>query len=115
MALGALILGVSQVVLPKGTLTHRLFGYLWALLMIGVALSALFIHEIRIWGNYSPIHLLIPVTLFGLFSGIRAARRGRIKAHKRIMLTVFFLALVLTGAFTMLPGRVMYTVFFGPV
>lgn len=114
-ALTALGLGFLQLVMPKGTRLHRLIGYVWALLMAGTAITALFIHEIRVWGAFSPIHLLIPVTLISLWLAISAARQGNIERHRKIMLLLFFLALVVTGFFTLLPGRVMYAVFFGGV
>ena len=44
---------------PKGTLPHRTVGWAWALLMILVAGSSLFVHTIRTWGPWSPIHLLV--------------------------------------------------------
>ena len=76
VALSALVLGAVQMVGAKGTTIHRRVGTVWVLLMLGVALSALFIHAIRLWGPFSPIHLLIPVTLIGLWQAVAAARRG---------------------------------------
>ena len=113
MALTALLLGTVQLAAPKGTGAHRLIGYAWVLLMIGTALSALFIHTIRLWGAYSPIHLLVPFTLISLWLAVRAARQGNIRRHKAIMVSLFLYALVVTGLFTLLPGRVMNTVMFG--
>jgi len=113
MALGALLIGIFQLILPKGTGRHRIFGWIWVLLMLGVAITAAFIHEIRLWGAFSPIHILIPVVIYGLFTGIRAARRGDVKSHRSTMVSMFWLALVVTGAFTLLPGRAMHTVVFG--
>ena len=113
MALLALALGGAQLVAPKGTGVHRGVGYVWAGLMIGAAISALFIHEIRAWGRFSPIHLLVAVVLIGLWVGINAARRGNIRRHRIVMRLLFFSALVVAGAFTLLPGRVMHQVVFG--
>lgn len=76
MAMAALLLGAIQMARPKGTKSHRLIGYAWVLLMLGTALSAMFIHTINLWGKFSPIHILIPVTLVGLWQGVQAARRG---------------------------------------
>lgn len=112
-ALLALIIGGVQLVLPKGTFNHRTLGYIWVILMSGVAVSAVFIHTIRLWGLFSPIHLLIPLVLFSLWRGVMAARRGDIKQHQKTMKYLYFLALVITGFFTLLPGRVMYQVMFG--
>lgn len=112
-ALAALILGAVQLVSAKGTRKHRIFGYLWVLLMAGVAISAVFIHTIKAWGEFSPIHLLIPIVLISLWSGIQAARRGHIRRHQKIMRSLYFFALVVAGLFTLLPGRAMYHVIFG--
>lgn len=113
MALAALGLGVVQLFAAKGTRAHRLTGYVWAALMVGTAVTASFIYDMKVWGNFSPIHLLIPITLFTLWRGINAARRGNIRYHRISMLALFFMALVVTGLFTLLPGRAMHQVFFG--
>ena len=39
-------------------------------------------------------------------------RKGEIEKHSRTMTLLFYLGLVLTGAFTLLPNRIMYTVIF---
>lgn len=112
-ALAALGLGAVQFVLPKGTRRHKLLGWLWVLLMVAVSLSALFISTIGTWGYFSPIHLLVPFTLFSLLGAVRAARLKDVRRHKWIMSMLFVGALVITGAFTLLPGRVMNAVVFG--
>ena len=81
--------------------------------MAFVAVSGLFIHTIKLWGLFSPIHLLSFLTLITLWFAVKAARTGNIKRHEKIMKMLFFLALILTGLFTLVPGRVMHTVFFG--
>jgi uncharacterized membrane protein len=35
-------------------LPHRIVGSIWVLLMLVVSISAFFVHEIRIWGSWSP-------------------------------------------------------------
>jgi len=112
VALTVAVLGLWQVAATKGTRRHRIVGWLFVLGMAYVALSAVFISELQIWGRFSPIHLLIPVTLFSLWQGVRDVRRGDIKGHARGMITLFVLAVVVTGAFTLLPGRVMHSVVF---
>jgi len=112
-AIAAMVLGGLQLALPKGGPRHRAVGGTFTAAMALVALSAIWIHEIRLWGRRSPIHLLIPVTLFGLWGGWRTARAGNIAAHRRIMIALYVTALVVTGAFTLLPGRTMHTVLFG--
>lgn len=111
--MAAFLLGAIQMARSKGTKSHRLIGYTWVLLMLGTALSAIFIHTINLWGKFSPIHILIPITLVGLWQGVQAARRGDVKRHQSIMRQLFVFALIVTGLFTLLPGRAMHTVFFG--
>jgi uncharacterized membrane protein len=43
----------------------------------------------------------------------QSIKQGNIKRHKRFMQLLYPLALIITGAFTMLPGRIMYEVFWG--
>ena len=73
-ALGAFGLGAIQLAAPKGTIPHRTIGWIWAGLMLGVVLSSFFIHTIRLWGPWSPIHLLAGFTLVGLCVAVHAAR-----------------------------------------
>jgi uncharacterized membrane protein len=44
---------------------------------------------------------------------VLAARRGRVVTHGRSMMGLFLGALVIAGAFTLLPGRIMGAVVFG--
>lgn len=112
-AMAAFGLGAVQLALPKGTAAHRGLGAIWVALMAGIAISGFFIHELRVVGPFSPIHLLSILVLVTLWHAIRSARRGNIRAHKSAMVSLYFLALVLTGLFTLWPGRAMHTVVFG--
>ena len=112
-ALAAFALGIVQLAAPKGTIPHRALGYLWLSLMLGVAVSAFWIHEIRLWGPWSPIHLLAIYTLAMLPLGLYFARGHNVRGHQRTMLGLFFGALIIAGAFTLVPGRLMHKVVFG--
>ena len=112
-ALLAIVLGGIQLCLEKGTLRHRLCGWLWVCLMVVVAVSSFFIHEIKLWGRWSPIHLLSLWTIFSLGLAIYYAQIGKIHRHRQVMRALYVFALILTGFFTLLPGRVMYQVVFG--
>lgn len=112
-AMLAIVLGAIQFMLPKGGIRHKILGYAWMLCLGAVAISSFFIHEIRLIGPFCPIHLLSVLTLWGIYTSIASARRGDIKAHKRSNIQIYCLALILTGAFTLLPGRIMYRVLFG--
>lgn len=112
-AMTAFVLGIVQLSAPKGTLPHRTLGWIWVLLMLAVSISAFWIHELRLWGPWSPIHLLAIFTLVTLPIGVLAARRHRIAAHRWTMISIFLGALVIAGAFTLVPGRIMHAVIFG--
>jgi uncharacterized membrane protein len=112
-AMGAFALGVVQLAAPKGTLPHRAIGWIWVLLMLMVSVSGLFIHELRIWGRWSPIHLLVIFTLLTLPLAVWRAHKHDVAQHRRAMLGLFFGALVIAGLFTLVPGRLMYAVIFG--
>ncbi|RTE92575.1 DUF2306 domain-containing protein [Bradyrhizobium sp. LVM 105] len=112
-AMAAFFLGAIQLVAPKGRLPHRALGWLWVALMLVVALSSFWIHEIRLVGPWSPIHLLSIFTLATLVLGVMAARTHNVRRHRITMISIFFGALVVAGLFTFMPGRIMHTVIFG--
>jgi uncharacterized membrane protein len=112
-ALAAFALGVVQLSAPKGTLPHRTAGWIWDLLMVVVAGSSFFIHELRVWGEWSPIHLLSIFTLVTLPLAVMHARRHRVERHRHAMIAIFSGALVIAGIFTFWPGRIMHAVLFG--
>jgi uncharacterized membrane protein len=113
-AMAAFALGVVQLSAPKGTLPHRTIGWIWVSLMLVVSISAFFIHAIRLWGPWSPIHLLAIFTLIMLPLAVLPARRHDVAHHQWAMISIFTGALVIAGVFTLLPGRIMHAVVFGP-
>jgi len=112
-AVAALLLGIVQLTAPKGTLPHRAIGYVWLALMVAIATSSFFIHEIRQLGPFSVIHLLSAYTLVMLPVGILLARRGDIARHRWLMTQMFYGALVVAGLFTLVPGRILGRAIFG--
>lgn len=113
-AMSAFVLGLVQFAAPKGTLPHRTIGWIWVLLMLVVSITAFFIHEIRLWGPWSPIHLLAIFTLVMLPFGVWHARRHSVQSHRFTMIGIFTGGLVIAGLFTFVPGRIMHAVIFGP-
>lgn len=93
---------------------HRTLGWIWVILMLVVALSSFWIHQIRLMGPWSPIHLLSIFTLMMLALGVAAARTHDVRRHKFTMIGIFFGALVIAGLFTLMPGRIMHAVVLGP-
>jgi uncharacterized membrane protein len=103
-ALAAFGLGAAQLAAPKGTLPHRAVGWAWVTLMVIV---------LRVWGPWSPIHLLSIYTLAMLPLAAMHARRHRVEKHRKAMIAIFVGALVVAGLFTFWPGRIMHAVLFG--
>ncbi len=94
---------------------HRAFGYAWVTLMIITAISALFIHGGRLpnIAGFSPIHLLVPFTLWAIVGAFVALARGQIARHKKIMQMIYFGACIGAGVFTLLPGRLLGNLLWG--
>ena len=109
----AFAIGTWQIVFSvKGSRPHRAFGFVYLALMTITAGAAFFIRSIG-KGHLSPIHLFIPLTLFGVISALWHARRGNISRHRWAMLGLYVGGLILAGALAFLPGRLMNRVLFG--
>ena len=113
-AMAAFALGIVQFAAPKGTLPHRTLGWIWVALMAVVAVSSFWIHQIRLVGPWSPIHLLSIFTPIMLVVGVLYARRHNVHGHRITMISIFAGALLVAGLFTLVPGRIMHAVVFGP-
>jgi uncharacterized membrane protein len=112
-AMAAFALGIVQLSAPKGTLPHRTIGWIWVTLMVAVSLSSFWVHNMRLWGPWSPIHLLSIFTLVMLPLAVWAAHRHAVDYHRRAMTGIFLGALVIAGLFTLVPGRIMHAVVLG--
>jgi uncharacterized membrane protein len=88
-AMSAFVLGVIQLAAPKGTLPHRTLGWIWVSLMMAVAISSFWIHEIRLVGPWSPIHLLSIFVLITVPLAVWKAHRHQVMDHRIIMISVF--------------------------
>ena len=112
-AMAAFVLGSIQLAAPKGTLPHRTLGWIWVILMLVVAGSSFWIHQIQLVGPWSPIHLLSIFSLAMLVLGVTAARSHNVRRHRFTMIGIFFGALLIAGLFTFMSGRIMHAVVFG--
>lgn len=111
-AVAALLIGATQMLRIKGDRVHRILGWSWVVLMFATALSSFFVRGLN-HGQFSPIHALSAYVLIALPLGVVAARRGNIAAHRGWMTGLFCFALLVAGAFTFLPGRLMWALFLG--
>jgi uncharacterized membrane protein len=110
-ALGAVATGPVALWARKGRTArprlHRAFGYAWVTLILVTAISAIFIRDFGLpnLAGFTPIHLLVPLTLVSLFVAFRALTRGDIAGHRKTMQKLYLGACVIAGSFTLLPGR----------
>lgn len=109
----AILLLFIVLAMRKGTKFHKIAGRLWVVGMLSTALSSFFIHDIRQFLGFSWIHLLSIYVLCSCFIGIWYIRNGNVKAHRKTMYGMAIGGLGIAGAFTLMPGRIMYEVFFG--
>ena len=104
-AMTAFALGLVQFAAPKGTLPHRTLGWIWVGLMALVAISSFWIHQIRLVGPWSPIHLLSIFTLTMLPLAIWRAHTHQVAAHRRMMIGLFSGAIRLIAQTESEPAR----------
>lgn len=111
-AVSALVIGTVLLIGVKGTTLHRTLGWGWVAAMATTAVSSFFIHRINPDG-FSFIHLISGWTVIALPMAVYAARKHRVKAHRRGMVGLFVGGLLVAGVLSFLPGRLMWQVVFG--
>lgn len=111
-ALLALVIGGVQLAGVKGTTMHRALGWTWVAAMAVTAVSSLFIRQVND-GAFSFIHILSGLTIVALPMAVHAARRHDVKKHRSEMIGLFVGALLIAGALSLLPGRLLWAVFVG--
>lgn len=108
----AAVSGIAVLIRRKGGLTHRATGYLYVAAMSVAAASSFWITGV-VEGRYSWIHILSIVTLISMGLALYFRRKGAIRAHA-INMIFPFIGLIIAGAFTLAPGRIMHQVFLSP-
>jgi len=103
-ALAALAVGTLQLARPKGTGPHKARGWTWAALMATVAVSSLWIPAFL---HFTWIHVFTAVTFVALPLGLWRIHHGDVRGHARAMTWLYSGGLVIAGAFTLVPGRML--------
>jgi uncharacterized membrane protein len=109
--LSAFLIGCILMAGAKGARLHRALGWSWVILMVSTSIASFFIHTLNKSG-FSPIHALSAWVLVAAPFGLYLARRHKVAAHRRMMTCLFLFGLLLAGAFTFIPGRLMFDLFF---
>jgi uncharacterized membrane protein len=110
--IGSYLIFISR----KGARHHRVLGYIYLILMTITAIAALFVHAIMPHSPFfglSPIHLFVPLTLFGVVGALHGAWSHNVRQHRNAMLGVYIGGLLIAGTLAFLPGRIMHAVTFG--
>lgn len=109
-------LGLFIFLSKKGTRLHKTVGRIYMYLMFTTAIIALFLPAFvgpSLFGHFGFIHLFCVLVIYSVPTSILAAKRGQIKKHKVKVISMYVGALLIAGAFTFMPGRFMYELFFG--
>ena len=115
-AIAAFLTGAFQLLRKKGTTSHKILGKIWVVMMFIICLTSFWIKEVMpngiFWG-YSPIHLLSVFVIIQISLGVHFARVGNILGHKKCMTYTYVGGLLIAGAFTFYPDRLLYKIFIG--
>ncbi len=110
-ALCSVVLGTVILIKTKGTLTHKLMGRIWVVMMTVVALGSFAIHDLNP-GGLSWIHALSTFTLVSMGYAIFMIRRGQRRAHFMAMIGCL-VGLIIAGIFTLDPNRLIGSLLLG--
>lgn len=101
LLLAMLVLALTPVMLwrTKGTASHRVLGWIWALSMMALAAISFRI-RLTNGGGLSPIHLLSAWVLIAVPRLVWHARRHEVARHRAIVRGLSLFALLVAGSFT---------------
>ena len=108
----AFLIGTYLLIRQKGTPTHRLLGKAYMILMLVTATFTLFMSaEVgpALFGHFGFIHLFSALVLYEVPKAYFAVRKGDIKTHRSSMVGLYIGAVLIAGAFTFMPGRLLHT------
>ena len=112
----AFVIGSYLLLNRKGTPVHKFLGKFYMGLMLFTAFITLFMEALvgpKFLNHFGFLHLLSLFVLYTVPTAYRAIRVGNSKLHKRKMVGLYVGALLVAGAFTLSPGRLIHTWLFG--
>jgi len=110
----AFLIGTFLLLNHKGTARHRLLGKIYMLLMLCTATITLFMSaEVGpvFLGRFGFIHLFALLVFYSVPAAYFAARKHNLITHKWNMIGLYLGGLVIAGAFTFVPGRLLHSWF----
>jgi uncharacterized membrane protein len=100
----------------KDSRLHRVLGWTWAGAMLTTAVATLFIRATPFGPHIGPfgvLHVFALMTFLSVPRAVLAARRHDVASHAGIISGFVIGGLGIAGLAAFLPGRLMWTVFFG--
>ncbi len=109
----AILLGAYQFLARKGSVPHRVIGWIWVVLLGSICISSFFIPGSIFIGPVSVFHALSVYTLWSLYRGTKAARQHAVADHKSYMVWIYSLSIILSAVIAVgSSSGVLYEVFF---
>ena len=111
----AFVIGTSMLLMKKGTRRHKVLGRLYMPLMLVTAIVTLFMPAHvgpRLAEHFGFIHLFSILVLYSVPAAYVYARQGNILKHRREMIGLYIGGLLIAGAFTLMPGRLLNELLF---
>ena len=108
----AFLIGTFLLVKRKGSPVHKLLGKAYMSLMLFTAIVTLFMSaEVgpTILNHFGFIHLFRFLVLYLVPSAYIAVKNGNIKRHGANMIGLYIGGILIAGAFTLTPGRLIYS------
>ena len=110
--LPAFLIGTYMMIARKGSPLHRALGKTYMIFMLVTALITLFMPgtgSARVLNHFGFIHLFSFLTLYSVPTAYFAARSHNVKKHRNNMIGLYVGGLLIAGAFTFSPGRLLHT------
>jgi uncharacterized membrane protein len=111
-----IFIGAILLIIKKGTSLHKTLGRIYMILMLFTATVTLFMPAAvgpTFLNHFGWIHSFSFLTIYTVPTAYLAIKKGRVKAHKRKMILLYFGAIIIAGGFTFVPGRYLHQIFFG--
>lgn len=113
--LPCVVLGAINFMLKKRSPYHKYVGSSYMVLMLFTAFITLFMPAMvgsKIFNHFGWIHSFSVLTIYSVPTAYIAIKKGNIKKHKRKLIGLYIGAILIAGAFTLMPGRYLHNILF---
>ncbi|MCG7549280.1 DUF2306 domain-containing protein [Pseudoalteromonas sp. Of7M-16] len=105
----AIVLGLLNLAMEKGTRIHKFIGRLWAVLMLITAFSSFFIQPT---GSLTWLHLFAILIIVSVVAGTYAIYKGNRRVHIDCMCGAYIGTVISAVVAASIPGRLFHTMLF---